>query len=186
MRHVATAVVIVEIACASVASAGGFPFPTPATRTPTRTPTPTPTPVVAATLTPTPTPTPAAPVATPPPTPPAGWDLTANLLPCVQAPVSRRLGPGAKVEVITSTGRWEIRPNPAGADKCWLTVDPPGRAVSVGSAFKIRWSLGSAYEEMDAGVVVQVRATRGSYPGPSSKRVEAPTVLLAATGPSAN
>jgi len=139
--------------------AQGFPFPTPKTRTPTRTPTatrtPTPTPsaVITPSLSPTPTPTrmPAAP-----------GDISAELVPCVRAPYSSRLGPSAKVEVVTATGRWEIRPNPAGPTRCWLTIENPPRAVSVGESFTIRWSLGSAYEEVDVTVTPVVRATRRS------------------------
>ena len=136
------------------AFAQGFPFPKTPTRTPTRTRTPTPTPV--ATRTP-------QPVATPTRTPSAApSDVSAELVPCVRAPYSSRLGPGAKVEVIMATGRWEIRPNPAGPTRCWLTVENPPRTVSVGEAFTIRWSLGSAYEEADVTVTPVVRATRRS------------------------
>lgn len=145
------------------------------TRTPVRTvPTATPVPVLTATplpvVTPVPTATPRA----------SGWDVSANGLTCVAAPISRRLGPGAKVEVITSTGRWEIRPNPAGADKCWLTVEQPPRAVAVGSSFTIRWSLGAAYEEVDASVVIPVRTTRGYYPAAST--VSSPQRIQLASG----
>lgn len=159
------------------------------TRTPARiVPTATPAPVLTATplpvVTPVPTATPRA----------SGWDVSANGLTCVAAPISRRLGPGAKVEVITSTGRWEIRPNPAGADKCWLTVEQPPRAVAVGAAFTIRWSLGAAYEEVEAGIVVPIRATRGYYPAastpPSAPRIQlarsaGPVALVSFTTPQA-
>lgn len=136
------------------AEAQGFPFPKTPTRTPTRTRTPAPTP--AATR-------PPQPVATPTRTPSAApSDISAELVPCVRAPYSSRLGPGAKVEVITATGRWEIRPNPAGPTRCWLTVENPPRTLSVGESFTIRWSLGSAYEEADVTVTPVARATRRS------------------------
>lgn len=148
-------------------------YPWSKTKTPTRTPTRPPVPTA--------TPIPATPPPVPPsPTPQAsGSDLTVTLGNCVTGAASRRLGPAARVDVISGGVTRRIRPGRPGG--CWLLDD--GTVVSLGDApFLVRWTAqDGSVEEMDGRDGTPVILTASSNGPTDQLAVSRPAPVVLAT-----